>query len=270
MPIDRPIFLLGPGRSGSTLLNNLVTHHRDVGYFVSWSSRYPSLPVLSLGAWLRSSWLEKQNRRIRFYPAPTEPYGLWSHCFPRFWKICGEPCRDREGMEKLRRLVSTHLRLQRRSRFLSKLTGPPMFEFLESIFPDARFVWVDRDPRAVCFSYFLRRRIDLPPEMSEDERTEERLRRAASRYLSLYELLESTDREYYTLRYESFIADPVSEMRRLLSFLELSPDRRLLKLTAEWPIRGDANRAWQEKLDRDQKQLLERILARPLGQRGYI
>ncbi len=266
MRIDRPIFLLGPGRAGSTLLNNLVTHHRDVGYFISWSSRYPSLPFLSLGAWLRSSWLEKKGRRIRFYPGPTEPYYLWSSCFPRFWKICGEPCRDEEGAERLRRLVSAHLRFQRKSRFLSKLTGPPMFEFLESIFPDACFVWVDRDPRAVSFSYYLRREIQLPAEMSEDEK----LGRAAERYLRLYDLLRAKSGQYYTVVYEDFIEDPVPQMQRLLAYLDLPEDRRLLKLTAEWPIRTDANRAWRRRLDENQKELLEGLLARPLRERRYI
>ncbi len=270
MQIDRPIFLLGPGRSGSTLLNNLVTHHREVGYFISWSSKYPRLPFLCLGAWLRSSWLEKKNRRIKYYPAPTEPFALWSHCFPRFWKICGAPCRDQAGAEKLRRLISTHLKLQRKSRFLGKLTGAPMFEFLQSMFPDARLVWIDRDPRAVSYSYFLRRRVDLPPEMSDEEKEDEWLCHSARRYLRLYDLLQAKEREYHTLFYEDFIAQPVPQMKRLLSYLDLPEDRRLLDLVAEWPLRKDANRAWQQRLDPGQKELLEGILARPLRERSYI
>ncbi len=270
MRIDRPIFFLGPGRSGSTLLNNLITHHRDIGYFISWSSKHPSLPYLAVGAWLRSSWLEKQNSRIKYYPAPTEPFLLWKHCFPRFWQICGEPCRDKVGEAKLRRLISTHLKLQRKSRFLGKLTGAPMFEFLQSMFPDAYFVWIDRDPRAVSYSYFLRRRIDLPSEMSDEEKENERLRHAARSYLRLYELLQTKEREYHTLFYEDFIAHPVSQMKTLLSYLDLPKDRRLLDLVAEWPVRKDANRAWQQRLDPGQKELLEGILARPLRERGYM
>ncbi len=270
MPIDRPVFLLGPGRSGSTLLNSLITFHRDAGYFVSWSSKYPRLSFLAVGAWLRSSRVERKHRRIKFYPAPTEPYSLWYYCFPRFWKICGEPCRDPEGAEKLRRLIATHLKLQRASRFISKLTGPPMFEFLESIFPDARFVWIDRDPRAVSYSYSRHRKLELPPEMPVEERARQKLRQAAQRYLRIHDLLQTKDREYYTLFYEDFIARPVPEMRRLLAYLELPEDRRLLELTAEWPIRRDANRAWRRALSSDQKELLERLLARPLRERGYV
>lgn len=270
MPIDRPIFLLGPGRSGSTLLNNLITFHRDVGYFISWSSKYPRLSFLCLGAWLRSSWLEKKHRRIRYYPAPTEPYSLWTYCFPRFWKICREPCVDESGARRLRRLISTHLKLQHKSRFLAKLTGPPMFRFFESIFPDARFVWIDRDPRAVSYSYYLRRKIDLPPGLSDQEMREERLRRAALRYLQSYELLQTQETDYHTLYYEDLVANPLLEMRRLLRQLSLDEDRDLLRLTAEWPIQKNANQAWQESLDPKERTLLENILARPLRDRRYI
>lgn len=270
MPIDRPIFFLGPGRSGSTLLNSLVTHHRDVGYFISWSSKHPSHPFLSFGAWFRSSWLEKKYRRIKYYPAPTEPYSLWFYCFPRFWKICGGPCNDRVGEQRLRHLISSHLRFQRKSRFLAKLTGPPMFDFLASIFPDASFVWIDRDPRAVSYSYYLHRKIDLPAGMSDQELQNERLRRAAQRYLKIYDLLRKQTRNHYTLLYEDFVGDPVTQMRRLLRYLDLQEDQRLLRLTAEWPIRSDANRKWRESLDADQRKLLEAILRRPLRDRRYV
>lgn len=268
--IDRPIFLLGPGRSGSTLVNNLVTHHRDVGYFVSWSSRFPRLSFFSIGARLRSPWLEMKTGRIKFYPGPTEPYAVWKYCFPDFWKICDLPCRDPRGAARLRRLVKDHLRYQARSRFLSKLTGPPMFAFLVSIFPDSRFVWLDRDPRAVTYSYSLRRKFREPPGTPEDEAAEVRLRRAAERYLSFYDRLRAYDGEFLDLRYEDFVADPVAETVRLLRYLELESDPRLLRLAAEWPIRRSANEAWERNLDPSQKALLTRLLDGPLRERRYL
>lgn len=268
--IDRPIFFLGPGRAGSTLLHELITHHRDVACFVSWSSRYPRLTFLSIGARLRSPWLEKKASRIKLYPGPTEPYGVWKYCFPDFWRICERPCRDPRGAEKFRRLVRDHLRFQARSRFLAKLTGPPMFAFLESIFPDARFVWLDRDPRAVTYSYSLRRKFREPPGTPEEKVAEVRLCQAAERYLSFYDRLQAYDGDYLTLLYEDLIADPVAEMARLLQYLELAEDRRLLRLAAEWPVRRDANRAWEEKLGPSHRALLTRLLDRPLRDRRYL
>lgn len=270
MKIDRPIFILGPGRSGSTLLNWILTHHRDAGYFISWSSKYARLPVLSIGARLRSGWLETKSTRLRFYPGPTEPYGLWKYCFPDFWEMCDQPCRDPRGTERLYRLIRAHLRYQGRSRFIAKLTGPPMFAFFESMFPDARFVWLDRDPRAVSYSYSLRRKIVLPPEIPAERAVEERLRQAAERYLSYYDRLQDTTGDYHLLLYEDFTANPVGEMRRLLEVLELRRDPRLLQLTAEWPIRKDANKAWEDKLRRDHRELLTRMLERPLRARRYL
>jgi hypothetical protein len=267
--IDRPIFLLGPGRSGSTLVNNLVTHHREVSYFVSWSSKYPRLPFLCVGSWLRSARLEKRFSRIRFYPGPTEPYRIWKYCFPDFWRVCREPCRDPRGAERLKRILKVHLLLQHRTRFLAKLTGPPMFTFLESIFPDARFVWIDRDPRAVAYSYSRHKKAVVPPGMTGDDALEEKLRQSAQRYLGIYDRLQTQEAGYHLLLYEDFLRDPAAEMRRLLEALELGEDPRLLRWAGEWPLR-DANRAWREKLAPPHQRLLEGLLEKPLSDRGYL
>ena len=199
MIIDRPIFILGPGRSGTTILNTLLTHHRDVGYVVSWSNKYPQLAFLAVGAYSRSVWYEKKYGLGHYYPGPTEPYSVWKYCFPNFWKVNRAPCADTAGAERLRRIMTVHLKLQRRSRFLTKVTGPPIFQFLVSMFPDARFVWIDRDPRAVCYSYFRRGWIGVPPERRGQLTDDEQLQCAATRYLSFYEQLEREETPNYTM-----------------------------------------------------------------------
>lgn len=268
MPIDRPIFLLGPGRSGSTLLNSLLSHHREVGYFTAWSNRYPRLWMLAAGSRLRTWRLEASGRRIRFYPGPTEAYGIWKHCFRDFWRQCRGPCHDESGARMARHLVRRHLQVQNKSRFVAKLTGPPMFDFFRSIFSDARFVWVDRDPRAVVFSYSLRKKVYAPPELPEHEARALKLRQAAERYLDVYQQVAARDSsEYRLLNYEDLVKDPVSELARLVDDLELRQDPRLLRIAGRWSVRN-ANQKWREELDAENRRLLHQLLEKPLRDRG--
>lgn len=269
MRIDRPIFLLGPGRSGSTLLNQLLTWHRDVGYFTSWSNKYPRLWMLAAGSRLRSWRLERTGRRIRYYPGPTEAYGIWKHCFRDFWRQCRRPCDDPTGAARARYLVERHLWVQGRSRFLAKLTGPPMFRFFRSIFPDARFVWVDRDPRAVVLSYSKGRKVSVPPGMEGAEAEERKLRQSAQRYLEIYQSYRRSSETSRLLIYGDFVQNPEAETRRLLDDLELPADRRLLHIVRSWKIR-DADDKWRRELDAPRRDLLCRLLEEPLRDRGLI
>lgn len=268
MATDRPIFLLGPGRSGSTLLNNLLTHHRDVGYFVSWSNRLPRCWFLAVGARLRSWRLEARGTRLRFYPGPTEAYGIWKHCFPDFWRDCLAPCRDVTAADRLRRLIRRHLVVQRKTRFVAKLTGPPMFEFFRSIFPDARFVWVDRDPRAVVYSYSKGRKVVLPPGLAPKEAQAEALRQSARRYLDIYDRLAESAENFHLMIYGDFVKNPLAELAALLDYAELRSDPRLDRITRRWQIR-DADDKWSRELSKPLRELLCELVDRPLRERGY-
>src|SRR5262245_41092702 len=185
MKIDRPIFILGPGRSGSTLLNDLLTFHRDVGYFINWTVKYPQMSYLAFGEALRSEWLERKVGRLRYWPRPIENYSVWKHCFPGFFKVRLDPCSNATGKERLAQLIRIHLALQRKSRFIAKLTGPAIFEFLQPIFPDARFVWINRDPRAVCYSYYRLGWIGVKRHHRDGLSETEQLERAINRYLGI-------------------------------------------------------------------------------------
>src|SRR2546423_11604508 len=106
--IARPILLMGPGRAGSTVLYNMVTLHRDVGYFISWSDRFPNRTALALGGRLRVPRLEPwaARQKLRWYPQAAEAYGVWNACFPDFWDAVRGPCENPEGEQRLRGLIT--------------------------------------------------------------------------------------------------------------------------------------------------------------------
>ena len=269
MTIDRPIFMLGPGRSGSTLLHTLITHHPQCAYLLSWSSKYPRLSWLSLGARLRSPELERKGKTFRFYPRPTESYSFWTHCFPNFWEINRAPCMENEGKHKLQKLIKTYLKLQGRNRFLAKVTGKAQFQFLSSIFHDARFVWIDRDPRAVAYSFFRKGWIGIPKEQISALPRLEQLAHAAKRYLEIFHHYQKEETPHFFLKYEAFTHNPRGEMSRLLDYLELPQDHRLLDLVEAWPISTKANDQWRKGTTQEERKHLESLLAAPLTERDY-
>ena len=39
--IDRPVFVIGTGRSGTTLFHEPMAYHPQLAWFSNWSRRYP-------------------------------------------------------------------------------------------------------------------------------------------------------------------------------------------------------------------------------------
>jgi len=124
---EKPLFIIGTGRSGTTLLFRLLANHPDLAW-----------PC------------------IGHTPLP-EPYDLWTkagfHCFSR-------PCRDLRGIDavpeqnrmEIQQSFAHFCEQANRTRFLTKYTGWPRLEFVRRIFPDARFIHLMRDGRAVAWS----------------------------------------------------------------------------------------------------------------------
>jgi hypothetical protein len=87
-------------------------------------------------------------------PQPDEAYEFWdAYSGEQFSR---DALHDRScesgACRALRTAAGRVVASQRRRRFSAKLTGPPRMRFLNSVFPDARFVHVIRDGRAVVHS----------------------------------------------------------------------------------------------------------------------
>ena len=141
-----------------------VAIHEDVAWLSNYRACIPWLGITDWvvraangpGLWVRRG--KPQYRREgwyrRFIPRPTEAYGYWR-------RICGESFLwdfdlPSVGMEAqrtaIRSALSSVVSRQHRRWFAAKLTGPPRIRFLRSVFPQACFVHVVRDGRAVVES----------------------------------------------------------------------------------------------------------------------
>lgn len=152
----RPVFVLGTGRCGSTLVHEVLARHPDTGFMTN-------LDDLGLGRsapWQNALWRRLPARVTRKGGArfaPTEGYrALQREVGPTLV----DPVRDLVAADAtpwLRDRISVFFddRAERLGApvFLHKLTGWPRAGLLRACFPDAVFVEVVRDGRAVANSW---------------------------------------------------------------------------------------------------------------------
>lgn len=172
---DRPVFLVGAFRSGTTLVERILCRHPDVASFCYFSNQFiraPLLGALGIRTLAALGVLDLQPRG--FIHNPKLPSNLFSS-FECEWifSLCGRSLWDEavssvelasgfadERFEAhLRSLVRRHLWLFSRNRFVNKNPYNSLrMEFLARVFPDALFVRVLRHPLATIDSHLRTQR----------------------------------------------------------------------------------------------------------------
>jgi LPS sulfotransferase NodH len=238
--IQRPIFIIGSGRSGTTIFYNLLAGHRSLGWFSSFVQRYENCPWLASLSWLyRVPCLVKRGQNERWMPKPIEGHIIWDIFHPVENSLGGPPLVEQDVVAAdvggMRRYIADILRFSRCSRFLNKNTrNTRRSRYLHAIFPDALFIHIIRDGRAVTNSFL---NIDWWPTLSiwwADGKTPIQLEReGVDRVLTAARMWKSAvtrvfqDKEcippdqYVEIRYEKLMQDPMAEMKRVLDFCDL-------------------------------------------------
>lgn len=288
-PVDQPIFLIGTGRCGSSLLYRLLGYHPDV----AWISHYTSyLPGGGLwGALARvhdlpgmADWLPKAEGTRRI-PQPTENYRLLNAAtdglFTAPRELTAADMTD-TARRRLRAMVATHAAAQGKPRFAMKHTGFPRVDYLRAAFPDARFVHVRRDGRAVAASLC---RVDWwsgegqwgwGPPSAEDlaiyrESGCHELVLAAIYWKVLmrqYDAIQVPDGQLLEIRYDAMVSDPIGTLRTLTEFTGLPWGDTFERRLRATPMTSD-DRRWRRGLTGEEIALLERVLHDDLVRQGF-
>jgi tetratricopeptide (TPR) repeat protein len=202
-PAHRIAFLSGHPRSGTTLLEQVLDAHPEMVCFAETtlfnSDAYGPLtggnPEHD-----RLAWFEKLP------PAPLVP--VRNNYFALAEKFLGQPIGSRLLIDK-----NPSLTIQ--------------FPFIARIFPEARFIVALRDPRDVCLSCFMQaqRPGAVPSAYLDLGRTVHEYSVVMGFWLAIRAKMSAP---WIEVRYEDTVADLESVARRILNFLDLPWDDRVL------------------------------------------
>ena len=170
MDIEKPIFFIGMPRSGTTVTFEVFAAHRELGWLSNYSRRLPQFPYVTVVHRLfgdrrgRKSQDQTISLVRRLLPEPMEDYAIWNSFFGESFSrsfLEGHTAQP-DQIRACRAYMGKILLAECKSRLCVKFTGPPRKRFLEHVFPDAYFINVVRDPRAVVASlltvYFWKQR----------------------------------------------------------------------------------------------------------------
>ncbi len=169
--IDRPIFIVGHYRSGTTVLGEIVTTHPKVGYFSYVTNIYYRAPVLgylitrllwAFGVLDSEPIPTLQNPRLlETTLSPSECEWVWSQSKSNLWDpqvtdlTAGPDFSDPAFERYIESMIRRHLLIRHATRFENKnpVNGLRM-GYLRKLFPDARFVFIVRHPVDTVLSHY--------------------------------------------------------------------------------------------------------------------
>jgi len=288
------VFIIGTGRCGSTLLNEVLAKHKGVRFVSTFEENHRSMPrklrALSNKIYRQEHlpFVGKFAKQFR----PTEAYGLIRQ---KVSTIYVQPTRDLVAQDvnpwlsdKFRAFFQENHSRNSHSVLVHKYTGWSRMGFFKSIFPEAKFVHVVRDGRAVANSW-----LQMPwwtgyqgPEQwlwgPLDEQKRELWELHDRSFVALAGIcwnkltasydrasLDFSDEEYMQIRYEDFISDPVSTSKSILDFAGLDWTSRFGKQLDSFDITSSRAQAYKRDLTLEQQAILESISGEQLRNYGY-
>lgn len=151
LEIDRPIFIVGCQRSGTTIFYRLLSSHPDLAWFSNFTDRFPGFPHLAV---FSNLFPLRQNKFILMpmrvmIPKPREGVRIFGKCISVNKKYLSANDVLPEDATRLINQITAHLKYHGRPRFLNKnITNAHRIGYLNAIFPEAIFLHMIRDPRA--------------------------------------------------------------------------------------------------------------------------
>ncbi len=286
-PIDRPIFINGLGRSGTTIIHTLLSTHPNVNWMSLLCGKFPRRPYLN--RWLmRALDFPLINIYLKRRFVPLENYDFWDVHYRGFF----HPCRDLFASDadpattkSLRRAFS-QLLTSKRNRLLIKITGVPRISYLHEIFPDAKFVHVTRDGRAVANSRMRTpfwtgwQGLNLWAGEMPDHYRQEWKRHGYSfaalagiEWKTHLDQMAEVKRNYPNInilevKYEEFCDDPLLQIKEIAKFCELDWDAGFESRVRRHFVESE-NSKWRSDLTEEQQAILQDVLAVQLIEQGY-
>lgn len=267
----KPILIIGAPGSGTTLLYQSLCCHRDLAYITHNMLRAGIRKHGRLVGDRRKTLLILQNL-IHRDPAsilPHEADAFWMTYFG-YYDYRTENDYTEEMAAYFRKKVLQVQNLWGRSRFVNKnLQNSFRVRLLNSIFPDAKFIHIIRDGRAVAFSILNKIDIagdrfalfdvgfkDILGDKYKPDRSE-----LYNYGLAWAEFVRKgreanavAQNRYYEVRYEKLVTEPYDELGNIVDFCELD---WYSEFKEKIPPTQNMNEKWKQKASKEQRIDLE-------------
>jgi omega-hydroxy-beta-dihydromenaquinone-9 sulfotransferase len=299
MKIIPVAFLLGAGRSGTTLLYKILCSHPAIGYLGNYQSRFPSRPWTAVLHRLpahfsllkRRFWFDDEggayfNERRKLLnslvPTPAEAESVYASAGvplvsgADFLPSAEVVARLRDRFEKVRLASGTKVLLSKRTANNRRVS------VIRSIFPEARYIHLVRDGRSVAHSLLKVRWWDdhtlywsgrTPRQMVEQgsDPLELAARNWAEEMASLEQGIRLIAPEYLLeVRYERLLADARGELERMIDFLGVASvqAKEFWKIVESLGLAAKPE-SWRTTWDESDRALVTRLQAPTLSRWGF-
>lgn len=301
-PQAQPLFLVGAARSGTSLLYKLLSLHPEAVWLSNWVQRYPGLPQLAALNGLADRfprrrhevWFGKSGNnayvygrrrplRDRVFPMPAEGESLYARAGIPEPGLTPLPAPSRTQCEALQSTFYTMRRAAGGRVLISKrIANNRRIGLLHNIFPQARFLDIMRDGRAVALSLS---EVDwwedsvvwwfggTPTEWRGAGKDPWEL--CARNWVEEVKIIERDlpllpEPLVQRIRYEDLVAEPHPVLAQCASFAGLDPDERRWRRALSRVRFPNKNERWREKLAADALATVESVQEPELRRYGYL
>lgn len=261
----QPFFVTGSGRTGSTFLYRLLADHPRIALtneghvadFLYFCLEYAGLP-------------QKTPGQFALYKDVTLHGVIGESCIGTF-----TPIFLKHAKQMLAEFYAEHFKHKDFTCWGDKLPWPKTASALQTHYPESRFIILIRDPRAICASLLKYRERDLPSSpLLKAQTVAEWARYWQTSYSGLLRYLN----QQVVVRYEDLVTDTLSELTRILDFLDLDGAELLLEqarqrdtftehATAKSPEASIDQ--WRELLSNENLETIESICHELMIAQGY-
>ena len=296
MPLP-PVFIIGAGRSGTTLLYKMLCLHSDIAWISNYCNKFPKYLFLSFINRINhlfkskccSIWFSKnsnanvrhRNQLKRLFPAPVEGEIIYTLCgipvFPdESWNI---------NKKQKKRIISSFERIkfyQRARVFITKRTANNRrIAQLIKVFPNAKFIHIMRDGRAVAYSLLNVDWWDEHKVWWWNQKTPRQwkaegndpIEMASRNWVEEINVIQNglkfaSDEQICEIRYEDLYIDYINVLEKIIRFIGLYRDDAWIETLKSLSIKNK-NIIWKQKINKKEEIIINNIQFETLKLLGY-
>jgi hypothetical protein len=273
LKIKDPIIIHGPGRSGTTLLSNILSLYSKFFWISGYNNKFPFLPSIALlNNLLRFYPIEKYTRGIQNIPRPAEGYGFWTYFIHNFNKSDIENNNiEKQGVEECIKTINKIKNVMIGNRFITKITGNSRVTILNTLFSNPYIIWIDRDPRIVVLSYmqnmwYFKNNLEEYIKMSRFEL----IKFYCDKYLDFYkDKKKLMNYNFIQVKFEELLVNREKVFFDIFNFISEEINPQFQQTLKSWDIKQNQNEKYNGYINEIEMEFLTDYLKIPIDEMGY-